>query len=282
MRKYLINQTLTVFPWRVNYIKAWAKQSSHVLRSKFPTQSTAATLLCLVTKPESGGRCCQVRCISAFFPFVCLFLTTADPQVSVHTCIFKRTPKKFPYSKSCKHSGTRTHRSTTALSPWLGQAICLSPPSPLTAAVCPGWLWASQKSPSVIQQHINLLKSQPFQKGRRRSYFSAVVRGNIISLSQIWGSGTSALDDMRSEGEACPFSLFLCMLLLLLCTYRASLGAFSKSHSLSLSIASYLYEHTGLWERTVSGAAARAGPKARLEQYRLMAQETAWASGMNK
>lgn len=54
-----------------------------------------------------------------------------------------------------------------------------------------------------------------------------------------------------------------------------SLGAFSKSYSLSLSIVSYLYEHSGLSERAVSGAAARAGPEERLERYRLMAQETA-------
>lgn len=109
-----------------------------------------------------------------------------------------------------KHAHERTRR--TVLSPWLSRAICLSPPSPLTAAACPGQLRASQKSPSAIQQHINLLKSQPFQKGRRHSNLSAVVRGNIISLSQIHDSVTSALDDMKSEGggeEASAFSFLL-------------------------------------------------------------------------
>lgn len=51
-------------------------------------------------------------------------------------------------------------------------------------------------------------------------------------------------------------------------------GAFRKSHSLSMSVVSYLYEHSGLSERTVSGAAARSGPEW-LERYRLMARETA-------
>lgn len=156
MRKYLINQTLTFFPWRVNYIKAWAKQSSHVLRSKFPTQSTAATPWCSVTE--------------SLPTFVCFYQPQTHKYQLTHTRFFKYTHKN---SLTQSHADTQvhTHRRTTARSPWLGRAICLSPPSPLTAAVCPGWLWASQKSPSVIQQHINLLKSQPFQKGRRRSYF---------------------------------------------------------------------------------------------------------------
>lgn len=65
-------------------------------------------------------------------------------------------------------------------------------------------------------------------------------------------------------------------------TYLVSLSASSKSHSPSLSVVSYLYEHRGLSECTVSGAAARSGSEEQLEQYRLMAQETAEASGMNK
>lgn len=91
-------------------------------------------------------------------------------------------------------------------------------------------------------------------------------------------SGTTALDHMKSDRGTSAFfpspRVFL-----LLSTYLMSLGAFSKSHSLSLSMASYLYEHTG---RTESGAAGRSRPEERLEQYRLMAQETALASGMNK
>lgn len=149
------------------------------------------------------------------------------------------------------------------------------------AAACPGQLWASQKSPSVIQRHINLLKSQPFQKGRRHGNLSAVVLGNIISLSQIHDSVTSALYDMKREGGASAFFVSH-QILLFLSTYLMSLGAFSKTRSPSLSVISYLYEHSGLSERTVSGAAARSGPGERLERYRLMARETAWASGMNK
>lgn len=74
--------------------------------------------------------------------------------------------------------------SRPALSPWLSQPICSSPPSPLRAAMCPHRLRMSQNSPRVIQQHINLLKPQPFQKGRRQSNFGAVVRGqHHITLS---------------------------------------------------------------------------------------------------
>lgn len=79
---------------------------------------------------------------------------------------------------------------------------------------------------------------------------------------------------MTSEGGVSAFS-FSPRILLFLSTYLMSLGAFSKSHSPSLSVVSYLYEHSGLSERTVSGAAAQSGPEERLEQYRLMAQETA-------
>lgn len=234
-------------------------------------------LLCLVTEPPVR-RSLLPSLLHLFQQF---FLKHRHTRISAHIHAFlKHTHKNSnTQSQTLRQTQVHTHERTTALSPWLGQAICLSPPSPVTAAVCPGWFWASQKSPSVIQQHINLLKSQPFQKGRCQSNFRSVVQGNIISLSQIHDSGTSALDDMKSEGGACAFSPCV---LLLLSTYLISLGAFSKSHSLSLSIPSYLYEHTGLWECTVSGAAARSGPEERLEQYRLMAQETASASGMNK
>lgn len=72
---------------------------------------------------------------------------------------------------------TQTSTTRPVLFLWLSQAICLSPLSLLMVAVCPGRLWASHNSPSVIQQHINLLKSQPFQKGSCQSNFGAVVQG---------------------------------------------------------------------------------------------------------
>lgn len=75
---------------------------------------------------------------------------------------------------------------------------------------------------------------------------------------------------MRGE-----YIFFSPCILLFLSTYLTSLGASSKSHSLSPSVVSYLYEHSGLSERTVSGAAARSGLEEQLEWYRLMAQETA-------
>lgn len=77
------------------------------------------------------------------------------------------------------------------------------------------------------------------------------------------------------------FSLYL-YILDFLSTYFELLCAFSKSQSQSLSRVSYLYEHRGLSESTVSGAAARSGSEERLVWYRLMAQETAEESGMNK
>lgn len=236
-------------------------------------------LLCWVTQPQTVFTD-NFSCISSN---VFAYKALAHSNQCIHPCISEVYTKEFPHSRvthTITNSGTHTKKCTTrpALSPWLRHAICLSPPSPLTAAVCPGRLRASQKSPSVIQQHINLLKSQPFQKGRRQSKFSAVVQDNIIPLSQIQDSGTSALDDMKSDRGTSAFfpSPFV---FLLLSTYLMSLGAFSKSHSPSLFIASYLYEHTG---HTESGAAARSRPEERLEQYRLMAQETASASGMNK
>lgn len=238
--------------------RAW---SQAVLAAK-----SAASLHCfLLTKPRRKS-ICGAR-IHAFMEYA--------HEHSLTPSRWSKLRCTRAHTHTHKHAHERTRR--TVLSPWLSRAICLSPPSPLTAAACPGQLRASQKSPSAIQQHINLLKSQPFQKGRRHSNLSAVVRGNIISLSQIHDSVTSALDDMKSEGGGGRGEcIFLSPhILLFLSTYLMSLGAFSKSYSLSLSIVSYLYEHSGLSERAVSGAAARAGPEERLERYRLMAQETA-------
>lgn len=163
------------------------------------TAKSAASLQCfLLTKPRRKS-ICGAR-IHAFMEYA-----------HEHSLTPSRWSKlRCTRAHTHKHAHERTRR--TVLSPWLSRAICLSPPSPLTAAACPGQLRASQKSPSAIQQHINLLKSQPFQKGRRHSNLSAVVRGNIISLSQIHDSVTSALDDMKSEGggeEASAFSFLL-------------------------------------------------------------------------
>ena len=153
--------------------------------------------------------------------FIVFYWQSQDTRASVeHVRAFLEYAHQHSLTPSHANTGpnsgvrTHTHKRTcrTVLSPWLSQAICLSPPSPLTAAACPGQLQASQKSPSVIQQHINLLKSQPFQKGRRHSNLSAVVRGNIISLSQIHDSVTSALHDMKRErrgGTASAFSFLL-------------------------------------------------------------------------
>lgn len=84
---------------------------------------------------------------------------------------------------------------------------------------------------------------------------------------------TSVLDDMKSEKEASIF--FAARMFPFLSTYLMSLGALSKSHSLSLSIVSYLYEHSSLSEHMVSGATAWSGPEERLKRCRLMAWETA-------
>lgn len=146
-----------------------------------------------------------------FIPFS---YTSADTKASVQYMHLWSKHTKIPLlqvTQTLSQTQVHTHQWTprTALSPWLSQAICSSPPSPLTAAACPGRLQASQKSPSVIQRHINLLKSQPFLKGRRHTNLSAVVQGNIISLSQIHDSVTSALDGMKSEGGANAFSFLL-------------------------------------------------------------------------
>lgn len=102
--------------------------------------------------------------------------------------------------------------SRPALSPWLSQPICSSPPSPLRAAMCPRRLRMSQNSPRVIQQHINLLKPQPFQKGRRQSNFGAVVRGatSYHSLKcAIQALLTQMTCSMKDGPVHFPFSLHL-------------------------------------------------------------------------
>lgn len=76
---------------------------------------------------------------------------------------------------------------------------------------------------------------------------------------------------MKSEKEASIF--FAARMFPFLSTYLMSLGALSKSHSLSL--VSYLYEHSSLSEHMVSGATAWSGPEEQLKRCRLMAWETA-------
>lgn len=167
------------------------------------------------------------------------------------------------------------------LSPWLIQAICLRPLSPLTAAACPGWLWVSQKFPSVIQWHINLRKSQPFRKGRHHSkpQYSCSGQHHLTHSYTQFCHFCLRWHEKQRRSECAFLSLYI---LHFLSTYLDLLCAFSKSHSLSLSCISCLYEHRGLSECTVNGAAARSGSEEQLEQYRLMALETAEASGMNK
>lgn len=123
IRKYLINQRPTFLSW-VNYIKARAKQSSHVLRTTFPTQSTPIFSIML-----------SDRALSQQF-----FLKHRHTSISAHIHAFLKYTHKHSntQSQTLRQTQVHTRERTTALSPWLGQAICLSPPSPLTAAVCPG------------------------------------------------------------------------------------------------------------------------------------------------
>lgn len=150
-----------------------------------------------------------------------------------------------PLVKVMQHGGALrymlTYKCTSrpALSPWLSQPICSSPPSPLRAAMCPRRLRVSQNSPRVIQQHINLLKPQPFQKGRRQSNFGAVVRGqHHITLSNAPFRHSWLRWHAVWRTDPCIF-LSPCISLLF-STYLSCLGALSKSHSLSLSVTPYL------------------------------------------
>lgn len=145
----------------------------------------------------------------------CFFLQSTDRRISVHIDAFIEhththqhsfTPRRtntFPNARAHAHKHRPKNTALSLIKP--GHLL----ESPVTADGCclSRLAQASQKPPSVIQRHINLLKSQPFLKGRHHGNLSAVVQGNNISLSKIHSSVTSALDDMRSEGGASVFSL---------------------------------------------------------------------------
>lgn len=128
----------------------------------------------------------------------------------------------------------------------------------------------------LIYSNLNLSK-----RADARVTSAQLFGGNIVSLSQMRHSGTPDSDDMQYEGRPRAFSFLLASLSF--SPLIAHVWVLSQKAILRLCLLLHICTNTLAFERAPRvGPEPKSGPEEQLERYRLMAQETAEASGMNK
>lgn len=108
--KEIFNKSKMMFlSWRVNYIKDGAKQSSNVLRTKFPTRSSPIFVIMLSDTAFSQTVFNDnFSCISSN---VFAYKALAHSDQCIHLCISEVYTKEFPHSRvthTITNSGTHT------------------------------------------------------------------------------------------------------------------------------------------------------------------------------